>query len=414
MDSVRECTIDRHTNTNDYYAELATIVSSLFGIDVEIQLHGVCLVTNRLLPTTLDTQIPFCAAVVNSSTGSNGGGLLREFFSTNSVGYTETCVFCTTIAVAAHFDHVSDPHLDLAYTAQLGRTLAFDRQPGLIIAMQVTVHVHNAAAKPEDLVRFFSNLYAPKRVFVNSSQLPAPASSKGIFSLHNDGMSGGEKSGCALVSPLFAPIACAQNLSVSQSHGHGNTGAAACVQFAALNDRVDVAMLKRFIVAKPTSNTVQARGISIYNQLDAYIDSIPCTGGVSSLVRALTHTNSESTYFDIESKHQTKLTLVVQHVLPFMHIPDYLHNILRLLREDEMRPQQQHIYTTAVLHMYTKGVAYGTAVAFFETMMREYIVSRLQHETDMQLKISKIQLIVQYSPTFPNTLFEKDEDLVQL
>ena len=519
VDDADRCTIDRHSNTDDYYTELGNVVSSLFGFDVAIQLHGICLVTNTLFPTMVTPQTPLCVPVLNNSLWSSDV-VQRSFFNSHSVAYAETCALRTAVSVSARFDHLRDARLDPAGVMLLHKTLDFDGQNSLTCAMQATLQLRDSATDPRDLVRTFTGLYVPSRAssdivspsvvnagttvlsfgyadtrtsvrsilasaiaFVTGGdtwhagdvvtifatgireQNPAvlrymsdgtwspvnidpahaqgavytirtpragrqggimtflgpipppistPASTRSIFSLNNDGMSAGEKSGCSLVGASLVPTACARNLSVSQSYGRSNGGLSACVRFVAQNNRIDITMLKHFIMSKTTPDMVETSGISIHNQLGAYIDSIDCTGGFVGLVGALTHMNPNSTHFRVESKHQTQLTLIIQHVTPFTHIPEYVQNVLRMLHEENMKPQRQDVKTTAVLHLYTKGVAYGAAMTFFEITMREYIVSRLLSDTDVQLHIAKIEQILHYGPVFPNTLFETDEDLVQL
>jgi len=512
VEDMDRCTIDRHSNTDDYYTELGSVVSSIFGFDIAIQLHGICLVTNTLLPTMVTPQTPLCVPVLNNSMWS-GDVLQRNFFNSHSVAYTETCVLQTAVRVSAQFDHLTDIRLHPAGVARLLKALDFDGQDSLTCAMQATLQLRNSATDPRDLVRIFTGLYAPNRassdvasssiisagttvlsfehvttstsvrtilasavayttrgntwhagdvvtIFVAGIRGQNPAVlrympggtwspvntdpmheenavyviqtpradrqgaimildkaisvTRSIFALNNDGITADEKSGCTLADTLLLPLACDQTFSVSPTLGPVTGGLAGCVRFIAQNNRIDINILKHIIMTKTTPDMVETRGIGIYNQLDAYVDSIDCTGGFIGLVDALLQMNPNTTNLRVASKHTIQLTLTIQHVTPFTHIPEYLNNVLLLLHEEETKLQRHNIETTAVLHLYTKGVAYGTAMTFFQITMREYIISRLLSDTDVQLQIIQIEQILQYGPVFPNTLFETDEDLVQL
>jgi hypothetical protein len=123
----------------------------------------------------------------------------------------------------------------------------------------------------------------------------------------------------------------------------------------------------------------------------------------------------KSTRLLIERKHITQRLLVVQHATPFIQIPAYRSNILRLLKLEDVQVTQWRISTSAVLHLYTKGITHDVAQAFFAPLLLEYIRSQLQDTpTQIRVKIIDIRPLMEYGSVFPHTLFEKEEDRVQL
>jgi len=408
VNTVQNCAIDYNVNSEDYYLELSTVVSSLFGLDVSVELNGMCIVTNTLHYPEKNQTGPLCKSIQNrKSTTLHASN--HAFFNQSNVAYTETCKLQTEIGVAASFNHVDNSTFTIEDMQHLRQTLSYGNARLLTISMEATIQLVNNTVDLKELVYVFGKLYTP--AFQGNMQNETTQSNTGILSIYNDGMSAAEKTQCVpLLQSATRPISCVNNLSVSSTHRHYES----CLQIVGLNNRIDLKALKQFILSKTTTNMIQSSGIRISNQLHAFVERIACKGGVNSLVQALLLPHVDDTQFQVKSVGITKISLVVQHSTPFIHIPDYDDNVLRLLKDDRIKPIQFNVDTSVELHLYTKGVGIETAKAFFGIMMREYIVSRLTQTTSIQLEITHIEPILQYSPVFPNTLFENQEGLVQL
>jgi len=422
---IQQCMLTQNTNTPDYYAELTTVISGLFAIDVAIQLRAVCLVTNILRSpahttpiagqqqqhTAGDTVGPFCPRELCSSNSSQGHVAFMAAFPNTTIAktisYVETCELQTELVVAAHVDQLANTAMDVQRMRRLQKTIAFGSTKQLTVGTQATFRLLNAEMDASMFVKVFDKLNAPVHM-----QEQRNDGSVSIFSLYNDGMSAAEKDNC---KNRPTANACVQNLSVSHNGGDTRGG---CIEIEASNSRINIATLKRFIMGKTTSDMLQAASIRIYNNLDAHIERIPCNGGVQSIVSALiSPQEAEHTRFDVTPKHTTQLTLLIQHTAPFASAPGYMDNVLRLvpaIANLVVEAEKFQVSTTAELHLYTTGITHTMAKAFFEIMMREYFTVHLPEDSIVVLRIAEIYPIVQYKPSFPDSLFDDLESLEQL
>jgi len=116
----------------------------------------------------------------------------------------------------------------------------------------------------------------------------------------------------------------------------------------------------------------------------------------------------------MKRKHFTRLVLEIQHATPSIHIPEYQTNILRILKPEDIQPTQWRTSTSTVLHLYTEGITHDAALMFFAPLLLEYIRSQLEGPTQIRVKVINIRPLLQYGSLFPDTLFEKEENRVQL
>jgi len=417
--TVVECDIGHNTNSEDYYMEIQSVVSGLFGVSVGFELHSACLVRNMLRPTERHRTIPQCADLVCNDGVVALYAATHAFLNHTSVAYGEKCQLHTTLTANARFEHVGDPSVRPADFVALHTVLMYGHtgSPQLNIGMQATMSILDNDADPAQIEQVFASIYTPRNHSSNHSSSSVQPSANGVagfFAHFNDGMSAREKKSCVRASQelVLLPMACMQNLSVSQSHGDAN---ASCLLFSTLNSRIDLNALRRFIMAKTTPQMQQTRAITIHNRLDAHVESMACTGGVPNLVAALIQSEAAaSTRFDIDTKYSAHLQLVVQHRTPFVHIADYRANVLRLLLPDQVVPIQWHMSTSAVLHLYTQGVSVGAAEAFFQTLLQEYIKTQLPTSSTVSVLVVRIQEIQRYTAVFPGTLYKAGESRVQL
>jgi len=413
--SMQQCTLAKNTNTDDYYAELMNVVSGLFAVNVAIELQVLCLVTNTLHATTALAGLHAgSAAPSGCSNTSQGSDAFQDEFANASSGnsYSETCVLQTEVAVDARFDHLQDAPLHVQHVRDMRRTLAFGSTGPLLVATQATFRLHHLL-DTFGVVGVFSNLYSPFPTrhanISNASSDAAAAPTK--FTVYTHGVSADEKRDCTAESHTSGPAGCLRNLSISVS-APLETG---CMEFLATNSRIDTNTLKRFVLAKTTTDMLQPAGIRIHSVLEASMESIECAHGVHNLVSALIRDQSDRIRLVVEPKEVTQHALVIQHTTPFVHIPDYLDTALRLaVATHNIKLDISHTTTTAVLHLYTTGVTHATAAAFFEIMMQEYIVTQILHTTNIRLEVAQIQRLEQYTPSFPGVLYNTQEALEQL
>jgi len=413
--SIEECDLRSNTNTEDYFLEIGNVVSNLFGVSLGFELYSACLVTNTLHSTVRPPPTAQCGI------SECNDGIVARYAATNaflndsSVTYSERCELRTNLLVTARFDHITNSLMNSSDVMRLKTELTYGNvHDPLQIAMQTTVKVSDNTVSNDELAHVFSTVYS--RGSINASAVDRPKGTAGFFALYNDGMSASEKPECisARHYETAAPsIACVQNLSLSQWFNNIGTS---CLRFTTLNSRIDLTSLRRFILAKTTAEMLRPTAISIESTLTAHIESMPCEGTVHSLLSVMFQSQSiKSTRLLIERKHNTQLLLVVQHTTPFIQIPAYRSNILRLLRLDDVQVTQWRVSTSVVLHLYTKGITLDVAHAFFAPLLLEYIRSQLQDTTtQIRVKIIDIRPLVQYGSVFPHTLFEKEESRVQL
>ena len=222
-------------------------------------------------------------------------------------------------------------------------------------------------------------------------------------------MSAREKTVCVSVRQqqlALQSIACVQNLTITMPNSDTDTS---CLRFTTINSRIDLTVLRRFIVAKTTAEMLRPRTNTIENLLTGHVERITCEGGVQNLLGALLQSEyAQSTKLLIERTHFTERMLLIQHATPFIHIPDYQNNILRLLKPAEIQPTQWRTTTTAVLHLYTKGITFDNARMFSAPLLTQYIRS----PTKIRVKVNDVRPLVQYGPGFPDTLYQREEDRV--
>ena len=405
--SVELCSVNSNVNSEDYYLELSTVVSSLFGVDVTVQLSGTCLVTNMLQHAVTNSTMPLCESVRSHSMIRIPASHL-VFFNRSSVAYSETCLLQTHVSVMASLSAGNATAFGIDDVLGLETVLRYGNAQRLTVAMQATLQLFDSTVDSRDLVRVFSRLYTPA---LQESRSNSSAHTTGVLSVFNDGMSASEKMACRNASHrVMVPIACAHNLSVAFSHNASSS----CLQFVGLNNRIDLTMLRRFILSKTTPSMVQSGGIRISSRLHGFVQGIACDDGVNSLVKTLLLPYTLQAHVEIKASHSVQTVLIVQHVTPFVHIADYRAIVLRVVSGGVVQPTQFRMSTSAVLHLYTQGISRDTASAFFGIMMREYIVSRLEHATNIQLQIATIQPILQYAQVFPGSLFDNKQSTVQL
>ena len=426
--SMETCTLSKTTNTEDYYAELMTVVSGLFAVDIAVEILAVCVVTNTLFATWLDSPGDNCTAPSVCSNNSIGhAGFQHEFVNASSGNtYTESCVLQTEIAVNARFDHLHDASVDVLHARDMQQKLMFGSEVSLVVVMLATFRMQNDRVQSLDLVRVFNNLYVPVwHVRENSSETETSLmvgesrfhprreyNSSTTLTLYTYGLSADEKVDCKSEYRVSGPKGCVRNLSISVVPED-----ARCMEVVATNSRVDIDALKRFIFTKTTAEMWQSQNtaVSIRSEMQADFQDIECNFGVHTLVNALIRDHPQTIRFLVQAQHMTQRSVVVQHTAPFVHIPAYMESVVRLaVTTHNVKPDVSHITTTATLHLYTKGITHSTAVAFFGIMLQEYIITQMLHETDIELDIIHIERLVQYTPSFPGDLFDAEESSEQL
>jgi len=101
-------------------------------------------------------------------------------------------------------------------------------------------------------------------------------------------------------------------------------------------------------------------------------------------------------------------------------ISDYATNLIGLMQDatkHEIDPQELLLTSNVALHLYTQGVVHETALAFFESMMQEYVSTQLPPLATgrLRLQVTEILQILQYHSTFPDIFFEEqNSNLPQL
>ena len=424
--SMETCTLAKTTNTEDYYAELMAVVSGLFAVNIAVEIVAVCVVTNTLFPISLHSPGDTCTAPTVCSNHSIGHARFQdEFINASSDNtYTESCVLSTEVAVNARFDHLRNASVDALHVRDLQKTLMLGSRWPLLVVVVATFRIHSDLVQTLDLVRVFTNLYVPvQHVRENSSNASwivgesgwrpkRNANASTTFTLYTYGLSADEKLHCNSEYSVSGPKACVRNLSISAAPEE-----ARCMQVVATNSRIDTDALKRLIFAKTTAEMLQTQDtpVSIRSAMQADFQHIECNFGVHTLVNALIRDYPQTIRLTVQAQHMTQHSVVVQHLAPFVHVPDYMESVVRLVAATHsVKPDVSHITTTALLHLYTKGITHSTAVAFFGIMLQEYVLTQMLHETDIQLDIKHIQRLVQYAPSFPGVLFDVEESLEQL
>ena len=424
--SMEACTLSRTTNTEDYYAKLMTVVSGLFAVDIAVEILAVCVVTNTLFAISLESPGDTCTAPNVCSNNSIGHASFQdEFLNASSDNtYAESCALSTEIAVNARFDHLHNVSVDVLYVRNMQKTLMFGSKTPLLVVMLATFRIHNDRVPTLDIVRVFSNLYVPEHyVRENSSNASLmagesrfhpkrEANASTTFTIYTYGLSADEKINCKSEYRVSGPKACVWNLSISVVPDD-----ARCMEVVATNSRIDIAALKRFVFTQTTAEILQTQdtAVSIRSVMQADFQDIECNFGVHTLVNALIRDYPQTIRLQVQTQHMTQHSVVVQHTAPFVHIPEYIEGVLRLVvATHNVKPDVSHITTTAKLHLYTTGITHSTAVAFFGIMLQEYILTQMPQKTDIALHIAHIQRLVQYTPSFPDVLFDVEESSEQL
>ena len=417
--SVGQCDMDSNANTEDYFFEIANVVSGLFGVSIGFELHSACLVTNTLHRTIrVAPSLPSAGAIECNDGTVARHAAMHPFFNDSTVAYYESCVLQTNLAVNARFDLMANTTWTPQHITSLRTVLSagtFCATSGaLIIAMQATLQMLDSTVYTSQLVHTFASVYSHGENITHGSTVNNSSDSAGFFALYNNGMSAREKATCIATRQEVAmvPIGCVQNLSISQSH---TIVGSSCVHFTTVNSRIDLNMLRRFVFAKTTTNMLRPRAISIDNAMTGYIQRMPCEGGVHNLVNALLRSDTfQNTTLVIEPRKITYATMLVRHLSPFIHVPDYQQNVLRLFKEDEIQPIAWSVGVSATLHLYTKGLSFDIASVFFGPLLVEFIRSQMQNPAGIRVKVVSIQPLQKYGPVFPDILYEKEEARVQL
>ena len=418
VQTVQDCDISHNANSENYFLEIQGVVSGLFGVTVGFEMHSACLVENTLHRTERHSNVPQCGGLVCNDGVVALYAAAHAFLNHSSVAYGEKCQLHTTLTAHAQFEHVGDSSAAPADVQALYKTLMYGHTASkLNVVMLASIRILDNDVDPGRIEKMFSSIYTSRNHSNNdssSSVHPTADGVAGFFSRFNDGMSAREKTSCVRPSHemVLLPMACMQNLSISQFHGDAE---ASCLLFSTLNSRINLNTLRRFIMSKTTPEMLQTTAISMHNQLDARVESMPCTGGVPNLVKALIQSGATaSTHFDIVSKHSAHVVLVVQHGTPFVPIADYQAHVLRLFLPDKVVPTEWQMSTSAELHLHTKGVSLGMAMTFFQMLMQEYIRSQLPTSSTVTVSVAEMQEIQQFTTTFPGTLYEPGENRVQL
>jgi len=417
--TVQDCDISHNANSENYFLEIQGVVSGLFGVTVGFEMHSACLVKNTLHRTERHSNVPPCVGLVCNDGVVSLYAAAHAFLNHSSVAYSEKCELHTTLTANARFEHVGDSSVGPAHVAALHKALMYGHTGSqLNVGMQASIRILDHGMDLGRIEKMFNSIYSARNHSSNSSSSssvhPGADGLAGFFSRFNDGMSAREKTSCVHASQelVLLPMACMQNLSVSQFHGDAE---ASCLLFSTLNSRINLNTLRRFIMSKTTPQMLQTTAITMHNQLDAHVESLPCTGGVPNLVKALIQSAATaSTHFDIVNKHSGHVVLVVQHGTPFVAIADYQAHVLRLLLPDKVVPTEWHMRTSVELHLHTKGVSLGMAMTFFQMLMQEYIKTQLSASSTVTVSVAEMQEIQQYTTTFPGTLYEAGESRVQL
>jgi hypothetical protein len=424
--SMQTCTLAKTTNTEDYYSELMTVVSGLFAVDFAVEILAACLVTNTLFATLLPSPGETCTAPHVCSNHSIGhASFLHEFVNASSDNtYAETCVLSTKLAVHARLDHLDNALVDVLHVRAMQKTLMFGSKWPLVVVTRATFRTHSDSVRTLDLVTVFTNLYAPVLYTGdNSSNFSLIAGESALhprrgpnastsFTLYTFGMSADEKTNCQSAHHFSGPRACVRNLSVSIAPEDMT-----CMQVVATNSRIDIDGLKRLIFTKTTAEMRQNQNtaVSIRSVLQANLQEIECSFGVHTLVNALIQDYPQAIRLTVQEQYMTQHSVVVQHTTPFVHIPEYVDSVIRLVvATHNVQPGVSRMTTTAKLHLHTKGITHSTAVAFFGIMLQEYVLTQMLHDTNIRLDIMHIQRLQQYTPSFPGFLFDVDESQEQL
>jgi len=334
-------------------------------------------------------------------------------------------VLSTELAVNARFDHLDNALVDALHVRDMQKTLMFDSKLPLLVVTLATFRVLSDLVQTLDLVTVFTNLYVPAQYtggnFSSSTSLIAGESglhprrgpnASTTFTLYTFGMSADEKQNCQSEYLVSGPKACVRNLSVSIPPED-----ATCMEVVATNSRIDIDGLKRLIFTKTTAEMQQTQNtaVSIRSVLQANLQEIECSFGVHTLVNALIQDYPQTIRLTVQEQYMTQHSVVVQHTTPFVHIPEYVESVIRLVvATHKVQPGVSRMTTTAKLHLHTKGITRSTAVAFFGIMLQEYVVTQMLQDTNIRLDIMHIQRLEQYTPSFPGVLFDIDESQEQL
>jgi len=138
------------------------------------------------------------------------------------------------------------------------------------------------------------------------------------------------------------------------------------------------------------------------------------------MIKAFVAYSTNSVSFETRPKHTSRIVISILHTTPFSVISDYATTMIGLMQDatkHEIDPQELLLTSSVVLHLYTRGVSHETALAFFESMMQEYMNTQLPPPATgrLRLHVTQIRPIRQYHSTFPDILFEEqNSNLPQL
>ena len=138
------------------------------------------------------------------------------------------------------------------------------------------------------------------------------------------------------------------------------------------------------------------------------------------MIEAFVVYSTNSVSFETHPKHTSRIVISILHTTPFSVISDYATNLIGLMQDatkHEIDPQELLLTSNVALHLYTQGVVHETALAFFESMMQEYVSTQLPPLATgrLRLQVTEILQILQYHSTFPDIFFEEqNSNLPQL
>ena len=170
---LQDCLLERYSNSEEFYLELGTVISGMFGVNIAIEMNAVCVNTNALtfrVAASGWARAP--AATCNSMQDTyNFSYSDYVFFDNLEIFNTESCLLSADFDVYAKFNHVRDPFprqhvLQLQTNISVGSSV----KSTLSTAVQASFRLPTySSAQIAQFVRVFHDIYNP----VNTSDTHA-------------------------------------------------------------------------------------------------------------------------------------------------------------------------------------------------------------------------------------------------
>ena len=423
---LQDCLLERYSNSEEFYVELGTVISGMFGVNIAIEMNAVCVVSNALTFRIAASELAATETCDSMQDKYNLSYSNHVFFANPDIFYTESCLLNADFDVYAKFNHVRDPFpyhhvLELQTNMSAGSSV----KSTLSTAVQASFRLPGySSAQIAKFVRVFHDIYNPVNtsdanalnvsVALNTSTKISDSNRMSIlamFSLRNPGLSANEKAQCLqrtntlIHQTNMLRVACQQNVSVLWPDN-------SCIEIRALNTRMDPRVVRAYIFSKTTSDMIMPTESAFTNSLHAYVQNFPCKAHSLDMIEAFVIYSTNSVSFDTHPKHTSHIVISILHTTPFSVISEYSTNLVELIQDatkHQIDAQELLLTSNVVLHLYTQGVSHETALAFFESMMQEYVNTQLPPPATgrLRLQVTEIRQIQQYHSSFPDILFEE-------